>query len=133
MDFDVLKTELDAGHPVTGVYDPVDAIAADQLNAVNRTRVKTSMTGDAIFAATDATEFAGVSEHKRIVWLALCGRAENDPPGAANIALVNWIFGSSSETLDALAAARKEDISRAVELGFGHVQAGDVQQARALQ
>lgn len=31
----ILKTELLAGHPITGAYNADDALAADQLNAVN--------------------------------------------------------------------------------------------------
>jgi len=37
MDYEALKTELDAGHPVTGAYDADDALAAGELNAVNVT------------------------------------------------------------------------------------------------
>ena len=36
MDIDVLKTELLAGHPDTGAYNADDALAAGELNAVNR-------------------------------------------------------------------------------------------------
>ena len=37
MDYEALKTELDAGHPVTGAYDADDALAAAELNAENVT------------------------------------------------------------------------------------------------
>lgn len=36
MDYPALKTELTAGHPVTGAYNADDQLAADQLNALNR-------------------------------------------------------------------------------------------------
>jgi hypothetical protein len=38
MDIAALKAELLANHPVAGPYDADNAVAADQLNAVNRTR-----------------------------------------------------------------------------------------------
>ena len=36
MDIATVTTELLAGHPDTGAYDADDAVAADELNAVNR-------------------------------------------------------------------------------------------------
>lgn len=36
LDYQALKDELTAGHPDTGAYNADDALAADQLNALNR-------------------------------------------------------------------------------------------------
>ena len=130
MNLDILRTELTAGHPITGVYSEDDAIAAGQLNTINRTRIRTSMTGDEVFAATDPGEFGALTEHKRLTWLSLCGRSATDPAETANEALVKWIFGASSATLTALVAARTEHITRAAELGLGFVYPGHVENAR---
>ncbi len=131
MNIAALVAELMAGHPDTGVYSGTAATAAGQLNAVNRTTVKSSMSGDEIFAATNAIEFVTITDHKRGMWLSFCARDSIDPAGASNVALVNWIFGDSSATLTALAAARTNDVSRAQELGLGKVGVGHVQIARA--
>lgn len=88
------------------------------LDRATRPRVKASMTGDEIFAATDGPEFAAASEAKRNLWMLLCARAAVDPSGAANVALVTYIFGVGSTTLGNLAAARTELVSRAVEIGL---------------
>jgi len=132
MDLVALKAELLSGHPVTGAYDADNAIAADQLNAVNRSRNLSSLDGDQIFAATDATEFGGLTDVKKQLWLAFCGRQTIDPFGTANVAFVNWIFGTGATTVSALASLRTEGISRATELGFGNVRPGTVEQARAI-
>lgn len=126
-----LKTELAAGHPGTGAYDPDAEIAAGQLNAVNRTKPLTSLSGDTVFAATNTGEFTGLTDHKQATWVSFCSRATIDPFSAANIAFVDWIFGDASATLTALAALRTVPASRAVEQGIGDVTPGDVQIARA--
>lgn len=52
MDIAALAAELTAGHPDTGAYNADSSLAADQLNTVNRTRNLSSLSGDAMFAAT---------------------------------------------------------------------------------
>ena len=131
MDLVALKAELLAGHPDTGAYDADAATAATQLNAVNRTRNLTSLTGDVMFGATDDTEFAGLTDLKKQLWVSFCGRDSIDPFGSANVAFVTWIFGGGSGTITTLATLRKEDLSRAAELGFGFIYPGHVQDARA--
>jgi hypothetical protein len=131
-DLDALKAELLAGHPVTGAYDANNSTAAAQLNAVNRERNLSSITGDQIFEATDTTQFAALTDTERNQWLAFCGRSELDPFGSANVAFVTFIFGGGSATLTNLAALRKESVSRADELNLGRIGAGIVGEARAL-
>ncbi len=131
MNIAALAVELAAGHPGTGAYNADDALAAAELNAANRTRIVGSMSGDAIFAATDEAEFNALTDAKKTFWMAFCGRDSIDPAGSANVSLVNWIYGAGSDTLTALAAARTETISRATELGLGVVRVGNVGEARA--
>jgi len=127
----VLKTELAAGHPDTGTYDADHVLAADQINVVNRTRPRPVMSGDALFDATDMTEFDGLTPHQQLLWMNLCARREVNPFGTANVALVVSVFGNPSVTRTALIAARQEAVSRAVELGLGNrVRAGTIEQAR---
>ena len=130
MNIPALAAELTAGHPDTGAYNVDDQIAANQLNAVNRSRNITSLSGDDLFSATDTVEFAALTEAKQSNWLSFCGRESVDPFGAANVAFVNWVFGGGSTTISSLATFRTESVSRAVELGLGFVFAGHVQNAR---
>ena len=130
MNIPALAAELTAGHPDTGAYNVDDQIAANQLNAVNRSRNIASLSGDGLFSATDTVEFAALTEAKKSNWLAFCGRESVDPFGAANVAFVNWVFGGGSTTISSLASLRTESVSRAVELGLGFVQPGHVENAR---
>lgn len=130
MDIAVLIAELVAGHPGSGAYNADDELAAGELNVVNRTRNKTSLTGDEMFGATDGTEYTGLTDHQQIQWLSMCGRASVDPFQSANVALVVEIFGGGSATVTALNLLRVEAVSRAVELGLGFVSPGHVTEAR---
>jgi len=129
VDIDALKAELATGHPDTGAYDADDVVAAAQLNAVNRTKNKASMTGSEIINALDKTEYLALSDgDKAKVWQ-VCHLGEVNPFGVeADIFIA--IFGVPSASITALQAARKEAVSRAVELGLGIVRAGHVEEAR---
>jgi hypothetical protein len=127
-----IKTEID-GDPLTrGYAGMTDEAVAIDMNTVYRTRNLSSISGDQIFAATDGTEFSGLTDHKQAIWVAFCGRSEIDPFGGSNVALVQWVFGGGSTTISNLSALRTENVSRGQELGVGTVRPGDVAQARLL-
>lgn len=129
MDIDALKAEL-TGDPLTrGYAGMTDAQAATNLNAVNRTRNKTSLTGSQVLNAVDKTEFnALVAANKQLVWDILHLGDLN--PFGIEADLMTDVFGGGSTTIAALAVLRVEAISRAVELGLGVVKVGHVQMAR---
>lgn len=131
MNLSILKAELLAGHPGTGAYNADSLIAANQINAVNRTIPVASMSGDEVFAATDGPQFVALSAAKQANWLAFCGRESINPFGTANVAFVTWVFGAGTATVTALQAARSEAGSRARELGLPMVYPGHIEQARA--
>lgn len=129
MDIDALKAELLAGHPDTGAYDADDAVAAGELNAVNRTVNKASMTGSEIINALDKTEYLALSDaDKDKVWQ-VCHLGTVNPFGVEADLFID-IFGTPSDSITALQAARVDAVSRAVELGLGLVRAGHVEEAR---
>ena len=132
MNYTALKAEIDAGHPDTGAYDADSAIAAQQINAANRTRIKASMTGSEIFAATDSAEFDGLTAAKKDLWLAFCAIDNQNPEagGLAQLFTVS-IFGGGSTTVSTLGSIREESISRSTELGLGTVKQVHIDKARA--
>lgn len=130
MNIDALKTELTAGHPDTGAYNADDALAADQLNAVNRKINRESMTGSEIINALDKTEYLALSDVKKDRVWQVCHLGTVNPFGVEADLFID-IFGAGSASITALQAARQDDVSRAVELGFGVVKVGYVQQARS--
>ena len=70
MDIAKLKTLLASPHPMTGMWEADDTLAAGQFNAEDITRIKTSMSGDEVFGATVVADFGGLTEHKQQLWLA---------------------------------------------------------------
>jgi hypothetical protein len=147
-----LKAELDAGHPVTGAYSANSEAAAEEINALNRTRI--NAIGSAELLAWSGQSSSG--DRPRIIKIeegkanadeqcaALCITAEqmimrdntsldlNLPDRVAMLnALVAYgvLSASDKESIDALA---EESISRADELSLGSVRAGTIEQARSL-
>lgn len=141
MDYRILRTEIDADPLGRGYAGMVDGQVADSLNAANRQRNRSLMTGAEIFENTVPAEFAALPEgadvtgkavrNKKLEWLSFCGIVSVDPFGPAAQFVVN-IFGSTSVTVSNLAAARVETISRAAELDLPPVRLSDVTKARAL-
>lgn len=131
MDYNKLKAELTTGHPDTGAYDADAAVAAGQLNAVNRTRAIESVSGQAIFEAVDGTDFAGLSDADRTLLYAIIGMGTILVNGVNTKAALLAMFGPGTDTRANLAALQTEAISRAAELGLDTVYEGTVQQARA--
>lgn len=133
MDYTALAAELTTGHPDTGPYDADAQLAADQINAENRSRIRASMTGAEIWLATVATDYAGLSDVKRSQWLSFCSITDHNPEagGLAQLFVID-MFGAASPTVAALGTQRNETVSRAVELGWGRVRAADIIEARAI-
>ena len=137
MDYVALKAELDAGHPDTGAYNADAALAAGELNAVNRTIPRGSMNGDEIFAATDSTEFAGLTDHKQQMWVSFTSKDIINAYDQTNIDFLDFIFGANSTTKATLASLRTQDVSRATEISStinfsGPITASHVTAARAI-
>jgi hypothetical protein len=129
MNVRMLSDELTNDPLARGYGAMTDAQARDSLNTVDRTKNKDLLAGDEMFSATDSGEWAALTDHKQSLWMDLCGRESINPFGAANLALVTSIFGAGP-TLNALAALRVEDVSRAGELGGGLVSVAHVSFAR---
>ncbi len=132
MDLVALKVELDAGHPVTGAYDVDDALAAEELNATNLTRIRTTVTGSEVFNATDDSEYTILSASEKDSWLRLCGIDDIDISNGIAKSLEDTIFGQSTATRSNLISLKTESVSRTTQLGFSRVRSGTVESARAL-
>lgn len=129
-DIAALKVELLAGHPDTGAYSSDDVVATAQLNAVNRTTDKASMSASDVYNAIDETEWLDLSTDakRQEIWDILHLGTVN--PFGLEAARFMQIFGGASTTIISLKAARKNNVSRAVEIGLGVIKVGFVEQAR---
>lgn len=114
-----------------GYSGMTNAQIADDLNTVYRTRNKTSMTGDEVYQQTDPAEFIAFTSDIKLLWMSFCARSNINPFANANVQTVVQMFGSGSNTVANLAAARIENISRGDELGIGKVSEGMVIEAKA--
>jgi len=131
MDYIALKTELDAGHPVTGAYNASDAIAETEINAVNVSTPRTTMNGDEIFAATINSEFVALTDHKRELWVSFTSKDIINAYATVNIEFVDFIFGPASATKAALASIRTELLSRVQITGLGKTTAEHIRHANS--
>ncbi len=130
MSIAIYKAELAAGHPVTGPYDADDELAAGEMNVVNRTRIRDTVSGSEIFNATDDAEYGALTAADQTTWVGLCGIAQVDTANGVAKSIEASLFGGGTTTRSNLAALRVENISRAVELGLGIAKTGLVEEAR---
>lgn len=132
---DALRTELTTDPLGRGYSGMTAGQAAASLNAVNRDVQRQSLSGDQVFNAADPAELAALGTPVNIpklqLFVSFCAREHIDPFGATNVRLLQEIFGNGSTTLGRLANLRTEPNSRGVEIGFGRVGVGDVEEARA--
>jgi hypothetical protein len=131
MDYQNLKTELVSDPLARGYSGMSNAQAATSLNTVNRSVHKTSMSGSEVLQSVVPSEYNALTAEKKDQFWGLVGIGVLDPWGKEADVMID-IFGAGSATITALAVARIQLVSRAVELGFGRVETGDVQCARAL-
>jgi len=116
-----LKTELLTGHPDTGAYNADDALAASELNVLNRIRERTIMSAGEIMESIDGPEFEALTDANqgRVDRVLGLGAEIIIGPGNNHSAVQEMlVFGAQSVTLIALAALRDISVSRADELGF---------------
>jgi hypothetical protein len=132
MNYEELNAELTIDPLTRGYSGMTDEAAATDLNTVYRTRARTTMNGDEIFAATDNAEFVGLTDHKQQLWVSFTSKDIINAYDATNINFVDYIFGAGSDTKSTLAGLREEDISRATELSLDGVDQWKVEFARTL-
>lgn len=132
MDYIILKEELDTDPLGRGYSSMTDEEAAADLNTTYCERDRLSMTASEVLNAADQDEYNALSDAAReAFWRILHMGSELNPFGMeANIMVA--IFGVGSDTIAALQVLRKENISRGVELGLGHIRIGHVIHARSL-
>lgn len=127
-----LKTELTADPLGRGYAGMSDQQVVASLAVKDRPLELRSLSGDVVFQQTVPAEFAALTDAKKNLWLAFCGRDSIDPWATANVEFVKWIFGATAATVVNLAAARSALIDRRQELGLPELHAADIARARSL-
>lgn len=127
---DDLRSELANDPLARGYAGMTDAEVVADINSQHRSRNRESMSGAEIGAAIDAAEYTALADeaHKDRL-IALSNLDSVDPFGFAQTIILD-IFAGGSNTVQALAAARVESISRSEELFQRDVKEGHVGEAR---
>jgi hypothetical protein len=124
-----LKIEITTDPLGRGYAGMTDAQVVTDINTVYRTTNKATMTGSEVLNTIVKTEFnALTAANKQLVWDLIHLGALN--PFGIEADLLIDIFGAGSATIIALAAARKNNVSRAEELGLGNIREGHIQEAK---
>ena len=127
----ILSDEITNDPLVRGYSGMTDLEVADDLNTEYRTITAQYISGSVIFNATDDIEYAALADTGKASWDRLCAIDSVDTSGGIAKAREAELFGAGTATRTNLVAARKTTVSRAVELGIGEVNEGDVKHARA--
>lgn len=125
-----IRAELDSNVPLYGGM--TDQQVADELNALDKTTVRSTVSGSEIFNATDDTEYAALTEAQKSAWDALCAIDTINTSSGVAKAREAELFGPGTATRTSLLALKNQTQSRAQQIGVGTVDAGDIKHARAL-
>lgn len=138
MNYEALKVELLAGHPVTGAYNVDDALALAECNAVNIIRDRVSLSAAAIFdeILKERAEWDALGTDATRQWvrdILSINSIEGISTVVSSPARVELIATLGTNTKAAIALLIPETVSQMTVLGFGAaIIIGDVQNARAL-
>lgn len=130
MSYEELRNELLSDPLGRGYAGMTDEEASIDLNTKYRTRPLARLQATEVLQNIDAGEYAALSQDQKAQLWGLLGIGDLNPWGV-EATLIQSLFGGGSATLAALAAARNETISRAVELGLGVMKPGYVGKARS--
>ena len=132
MDYQALWIEVDSDPLGRGYADMSDAEIAIDLNVVYRTRTRNTLSSAEIYEQIVVAEFQAKTDAQKVYVRDILGLGADVRVGPDSKArqVMLAIFGAESATIANLAAILQESVSRADELGFGHVSGQDVETAR---
>jgi len=130
MNIDKLKTEIDTDPLARGYSGMTDAEVVVSLNdTIDREVNKDSLTGTEILNSFVKADFLALTDVKKQAAWNVIHMGTINPFGVEADVLID-AFGAGSATIIALAALRKDTVSRANELGIGKVREGNVKEVR---
>ena len=125
----ILSDELTNDPLNRGYAEMNDEEVAININFLDRTFNRPSMTSSEVLNAIDITEWSALTDAgQQQIWDVI--HMGNINPFGVEATIFIAVFGNGSDTIKALAAARVENVTRATELGHGFVYPGHVQNAR---
>lgn len=131
MSYAALKVELDTDPLGRGYSGMTDQQIADNMNAVDRTRNRTQMTGKEVKDRIVVSEWDSRTDAQKQIVLAMCNRDDLDPFGI-DAQIFQDAMAGATNTINALIAYRVEDISRAEEIFGAPVDVAAIESARLI-
>lgn len=125
-----LKQELTDDPLERGYSGMTDAVAAVDLNAVNRQVNIATVSRQDVFEAIAIADFTELNAEQKSLLYAIIGMGDVRVNGTNTKAALLSMFGPGTVTRANLAALQKENVSRAAELGLLKVREGEVASAR---
>lgn len=134
MDYQALKAELDSGHPVTGAYNADNALAAAEMNALNVSVQRETISSSIIFESIAETDFDTLTtaQKEKLQLILGLGDEVQVGPTSRTRAMLLAMFGAGTDTRANLVAAVTETISRSSQLGFTAIDQYKIEYARTL-
>jgi len=127
----LLKNEIDTDPNAVGYVDMSNIDVANSINDPIIPINKTSLTTKQLLEAIEKNPLLSLTGDKAVRVWGILSMDSVDPFGIAADIFID-AFGSGSDTIIALAVLRKQNISRAQQLGYpGKVREGHVEMARA--
>ena len=128
MDFQVLYTELTTDPLGRNYASMNEAEKATDLNTIYRTLTSDTLDSADVYEHIDVAEFQQKSPEEKVYVRDILGLGQGIfvGPGSKARTVLLAIFGGSSTTIAALAAALEKAVSRATELGLERVYPRDV-------
>lgn len=126
-----LRQELDL--PLYGSMSDQEAL--DELEAVNKTQAKSFMSSMEILDQQNDADYLLLTDAKKDRWLRFISSIQQggaDPYNHAMVQIIKEIWGNASQTVQNLAAARDEQVSRLQQLSISNITVSDITAARAL-
>jgi len=125
----ILSDELTNDPLNRGYAEMNDEEVAININFLDRIRNRPSMTSSEVLNAIDITEWSALTDAgQQQIWDVI--HMGNINPFGVEATIFIAVFGNGSDTIAALATIRKENVSRATELGHSFVYPGHIQNAR---
>ena len=125
----ILSDELTNDPLNRGYAEMNDEEVAININFLDRTFNRPSMTSSEVLNAIDITEWSALTDAgQQQIWDVI--HMGNINPFGVEATIFIAVFGNGSDTIAALATIRKENVSRATELGHSFVYPGHIQNAR---
>lgn len=134
--YQALRNELDAGHPVTGAYNVDDQLAADQINTIDvvedQEYMSVALIFDSILLNQSEWNLMSTDERQWVRDILNVNEQLGVPTTPGTPARTQLVATLGNLTKAAIAAGIPHTVSRASQLDFGTVIIGDIQNARAL-